>query len=42
MGAALMHTGYYIGFFLAGIANLFIGRHYGWRAMFALGGVRRC
>jgi len=38
MGAALMHTGYYIGFFLAGIANIFIGSHYGWRAMFALGG----
>jgi MFS family permease len=39
MGAALMHTGYYIGFFLAGIANIFIGSHYGWRAMFVLGGV---
>ncbi len=39
MGAALMHTGYYIGFFLAGVANIFIGSHYGWRAMFALGGV---
>lgn len=39
MGAALMHTGYYIGFFLAGIANIFVGSHYGWRAMFALGGV---
>jgi MFS family permease len=39
MGAALMHTGYYIGFFLAGVANIFIGSHYGWRAMFALGGL---
>ena len=39
LGAALMHTGYYIGFFLAGIANIFIGSRYGWRAMFALGGV---
>jgi MFS family permease len=39
MGAALMHTGYYIGFFLAGILNLFIGSRYGWRAMFALGGL---
>ena len=39
MGAALMHTGYYIGFFLAGIANIFIGSRYGWRYMFALGGV---
>ncbi len=39
MGAALMHTGYYIGFFLAGVANIFIGSRYGWRAMFVLGGV---
>jgi MFS family permease len=39
MGAAMMHTGYYIGFFLAGIANIFIGSRYGWRYMFALGGV---
>jgi MFS family permease len=39
MGAALMHTGYYIGFFLAGLANIFIGSHFGWRAMFALGGL---
>lgn len=39
LGAALMHTGYYIGFFFAGIANMFIGSRYGWRAMFALGGV---
>jgi MFS family permease len=39
MGAALMHTGYYIGFFLAGVANIFIGSRFGWRAMFALGGV---
>ena len=39
MGAALMHTGYYIGFFLAGVANIFIGSRYGWEHMFALGGV---
>ena len=38
MGAALMHTGYYIGFFFAAVANVFIGSHYGWRYMFALGG----
>src|SRR5712671_6184869 len=38
MGAALMHTGYYIGFFLAAFANIFIGSRYGWRYMFALGG----
>src|SRR4029077_1408234 len=39
MGAGLMHTGYYFGFFLAAIANYFIGAHYGWRAMFIVGGV---
>jgi MFS family permease len=38
MGAALMHTGYYFGFFLAAIANYFIGAHLGWRYMFFLGG----
>ncbi len=38
MGAALMHTGYYIGFFLAALANYFIGSHFGWRAMFIVGG----
>ncbi len=38
MGAGLMHTGYYFGFFLAGIVNHFIGEKYGWRAMFAIGG----
>jgi len=38
MGAGLMHTGYYFGFFLAAIANYFIGQAYGWRAMFVLGG----
>jgi MFS family permease len=39
MGAGLMHTGYYFGFFLAALANYFVGNHYGWRAMFVLGGV---
>jgi MFS family permease len=39
MGAALMHTGYYIGFFLAAVANYFIGSRFGWRYMFAVGGV---
>ena len=38
MGAALMHTGYYFGFFLAAIANYFVGAHLGWRYMFFLGG----
>jgi len=39
MGAGWMHTGYYVGFFLAGLANYLVGAHYGWRAMFALGGL---
>jgi MFS family permease len=36
-GAGLMHTGYYFGFFLAAIANHFVGEIYGWRAMFITG-----
>ena len=39
MGAGLMHTGYYFGFFLAALANYFVGNVYGWRAMFVVGGV---
>jgi MFS family permease len=39
LGAGLMHTGYYVGIFLAALANYAIGSHYGWRAMFAVGGV---
>ncbi len=38
MGAGYLHTGYYFGFFLAAIANYFIGAKYGWRWMFAVGG----
>ena len=38
MGAGLMHTGYYFGFFLAAVANYSIGANYGWRWMFILGG----
>src|SRR6266576_370528 len=38
MGAGYMHTGYYFGFFLAALANYFIGARYGWRWMFILGG----
>lgn len=38
MGAALMHTGYYFGFFLAALTNYFIGSRFGWRAMFVVGG----
>ena len=39
MGAGLMHTGYYFGFFFAAVANYFIGANYGWRWMFIFGGV---
>ena len=38
MAAGVMHTGYYIGIFLAAIANYFIGARFGWRAMFLVGG----
>ena len=37
-GAGFMHTGYYFGTLIASLANHTIGAHYGWRAMFALGG----
>jgi MFS family permease len=39
MGAGLMHTGYYFGFFLAALANSFVGVRYGWRGMFVFGGI---
>jgi MFS family permease len=39
IGAGLMHTGYYFGFFFAALANYFIGATYGWRWMFIFGGV---
>jgi MFS family permease len=38
MDAGYMHTGYYFGFFLAALANYYIGANYGWRWMFILGG----
>jgi MFS family permease len=41
-GAGYMHTGYYVGIFLAAIANYVIGSRfgdYGWRVMFAVGGL---
>lgn len=38
-GGGLMHTGYYFGFFLAALANYFIGSNFGWRWMFAVGGI---
>jgi MFS family permease len=38
-GAGYMHTGYYVGVFLAALANFAIGSRHGWRAMFAVGGL---
>jgi MFS family permease len=38
-GAGYMHTGYYFGFFLAALANYYIGANFGWRVMFAVGGI---
>jgi MFS family permease len=38
-GAAWMHTGYYFGIFLAAVLNYLVGAHYGWRALFAIGGM---
>ena len=37
-GGGYMHTGYYFGFFLAALANYFVGARYGWRWMFVVGG----
>jgi MFS family permease len=39
IGAGLMHTGYYFGFFFASVANYFIGANLGWRWMFIFGGL---
>jgi MFS family permease len=39
MGAGLMQTGYYGGILLAALLNATVGAHYGWRAMFAIGGL---
>jgi MFS family permease len=41
-GAGYMHTGYYVGIFLAAIANYVVGNYFGssgWRVMFAVGGL---
>jgi MFS family permease len=41
-GAGYMHTGYYVGIFLAAILNFVIGGYFGkfaWRMMFAVGGL---
>jgi len=37
MAAGILHTGYYAGFFLASLANYFIGANFGWRWMFFFG-----
>ena len=37
--AGYLHTGYYVGFLLASVANYTIGANFGWRWMFAFGGV---
>ena len=39
MGTGVMNSGYYVGIFIAAALNSVIGAHYGWRAMFALGGL---
>ena len=39
VGAGVMNSGYYVGTFIAAALNYSIGAHYGWRAMFALGGL---
>ena len=39
MGAGVFNSGYYVGTFVAAGLNYLVGAHYGWRAMFAAGGV---
>jgi MFS family permease len=39
IGTGIMNSGYYVGVFIAAALNYLIGAHYGWRAMFALGGL---
>src|SRR2546429_4969815 len=36
---ALPISGYYVGTFFASLANYVIGSHFGWRTMFAVGGL---
>jgi MFS family permease len=38
-GAGYMHTGYWVGVFLAALANYLIGSRFGWRTMYAIGGL---
>ena len=39
MGAGMLQTGFYFGFLLAAALNATVGAAYGWRAMFAIGGL---
>jgi MFS family permease len=39
VGAGYMHTGYYVGIFLAALLNYLVGSRFGWRWMFAVGGL---
>ena len=39
IGGGFMHTGYYFGFFVAAMANYFVGSRFGWRPMFFVGGL---
>jgi len=38
-GTGIMNSGYYVGVFVAAALNYLVGAHYGWRTMFALGGL---
>jgi MFS family permease len=38
-GAGYMHTGYWVGVFLAALVNYSIGSRLGWRTMYAIGGL---
>ena len=38
-GTGVMNSGFYLGIFIAAALNYLIGARYGWRAMFALGGL---
>jgi Arabinose efflux permease len=39
LGTGVMNSGYYVGIFMAAGLNYLIGAQYGWRVMFAMGGL---
>ena len=39
LGAGIMNSGYYVGNLIAAALNYTVGATYGWRAMFAIGGL---